>query len=259
MPSSKKPYFFANWKMYLDFEESSMLSKSIKRQLKKLSKNLRLGVFPSSLSFHAVAKIFSATGVSVGAQNINSEDKGGFTGEVSAMMYKKLGAKHTLIGHSERRHLFGESNHDVRQKMQAALDVGLVPVLCVGETAKERESGKTEETIEIQIRSALHALNWNKNKKLVIAYEPVWAISKGIGQAQAGQYCDPLEAQRIHKFIKKLVAQLAKDVGLVILFGGSVRPNTVKEYLKQPDIDGVLVGAASTKLDSWLEIGHNAC
>jgi triosephosphate isomerase len=174
-------------------------------------------------------------------------------------MYKNSGAKYTLIGHSERRHLFHETNHDVRQKMEAALSAGLIPVLCVGETEKEREDDKTKETIEIQIRSALHALSWNKNKKLIIAYEPVWAISKGISPQEAGKHCDYLEAQRIHKFIKNLVFQLSKDLELVILFGGSVRPNTVKEYLQQPDIDGVLVGAASTKLDSWIEIVHNAC
>ena len=259
MSASKKVYLFANWKMYLDLEESHSLSKLIKKQAKKMSKNIKMVVFPSALSFSSVAQTFSAVGIDLGSQNIHSEDRGGFTGEVSALMYKKSGAKYALVGHSERRHLFHETNHDVRQKMEAAIAVGLVPVLCVGETAQERENGKTEETIEIQIRSALHMLNWNKNKKLIIAYEPVWAISKGTSQQEAGKHCDYFEAQRLHKFIKKLVSQLSKSIELTVLFGGSVRPNTVKEYLNQPDIDGVLVGAASTKLDSWLEIVHNAC
>lgn len=259
MSVSKKIYLFANWKMYLDFDESNILSKGIKKQVKKISKNIKIAVFPSSLSFFSVVQTLSGSGVDIGSQNIHFEDKGGFTGEISALMYKKSGAKYTLIGHSERRHLFHETNHDVRQKMEAALSVGLVPVLCVGETEKEREDGKTQETIEVQIRAALHALSWNKNKKFIIAYEPVWAISKGIGTQEAGKHCDYLEAQRIHKFIKKLVSQLSKDFEPIVLFGGSVRPNTVKEYLRQPDVDGVLVGAASTKLDSWLEIVHNAC
>lgn len=144
-------------------------------------------------------------------------------------------------------------------KMEAILSTGLLPVLCVGETIQEREDRKTEETVEIQLRSALHALNWNKTKKLIIAYEPVWAISKGTSLDEAGKHCDSDEAERIHKFIKKTTRQLLKDIEPIVLFGGSVRSNTVAEYLRQPNIDGVLVGAASTNIDSWSNIVHNAC
>lgn len=252
-------YLFANWKMYLDLPASEKLSKEIIKLSKKLSKKIKLAVFPSALSLISVVKTLKNSNISVGAQNVYFEDKGGFTGEVSASMYKDSGAKYALVGHSERRHLFHETNHEVRMKMEAILSIGLFPVLCVGETIQEREDRKTEETIEIQLRSALHALNWNKTKKLIIAYEPVWAISKGTSMDEAGKHCDGDEAERIHEFIKKTTRQLLKDIEPIVLFGGSVRSNTVAEYLRQPNIDGVLVGAAATNIDSWSNIVHNAC
>jgi len=252
-------YLFANWKMYLDLAGSEKLAKDLVKLSKKLPKKIKMTVFPSALSFVSVTKNLKNSIVGVGPQNFYFEDKGGFTGEISADMYKKSGAKYALIGHSERRHLFHETNHEIRMKMEAALNVGLIPVLCVGETSHEREAGKTKETIEIQLRSALHELNLNKLKKLIIAYEPVWAISKGTGATDAGKHCDESEANSIHQFIKNIVKQLLKDGEPIVLFGGSVRPNTTNGYLKQPNIDGILVGAASTNLDSWSDIVHNAC
>lgn len=251
-------YLFANWKMYLDLPESEKLAKDFAKLSKKLPNKIKMAVFPSALVFTSTAKVLKNTSIGIGAQNVYFEDKGGFTGEVSAVMYKDNGAKYALVGHSERRHLFHETNHEVRMKMEALLNVGIVPILCVGETAQEREDGKTEDTIEIQLRAALHALSWSKNKKLIIAYEPVWAISKGLGTDDAGKHCDHIEAERVHEFIKKTVQELVKEVEPLVLFGGSVRSNTVKDYLKQPNIDGVLVGAASTHLDSWKDIVHNA-
>ncbi len=257
--SKSNMYLFANWKMYLNLAESEKLAKELVRISKKNSNKIKMAVFPSALAFNSVAKILNKKLVAIGSQNIHAEDRGGFTGEVSGQMFKMAGAEYTLIGHSERRHLFHETNHDTKMKMEAALSNKLVPVLCVGETLKEREEGKTKEVIDIQLRSALDGLNWPKSKKLIIAYEPVWAISKGIGADEAGKHCDFIEAEKMHILIRKLLASLVKDVKIVILFGGSVRPNTVREYLQQQNIDGVLVGAASTKLDSWLAIMHNAC
>ncbi len=251
-------YLFANWKMYLDLAESEKLAKELAKFSKKLPKKIKMAVFPTALSTIVVVKNLKNSVVGVGAQNVYFEDKGGFTGEVSALMHKYAGAKYALVGHSERRHLFHETNHEVKMKMEAVLNAGLMPVLCVGETAKEREDRKTEETIEIQLRSALHELNLNKTKKLIIAYEPVWAISKGTGVNDAGKHCDSAEAERLHQFIKNTVRQLLKGIEPIVLFGGSVRPNTAKEYLQKPNIDGVLVGAASTHLDSWKDIVHNA-
>ncbi len=251
-------YLFANRKMYLGMAESEKLSKDLAKFSKKLPKKIKMTVFPSALAFASVVKTLKNSIVNIGAQNTYFEDKGGFTGEVSSVMYKNSGAKYALIGHSERRHLFHETNHEVRMKMEGALGAGLIPVLCVGETAQERDGDKAKETIEIQLRSALHELNWNKTKKLIVAYEPVWAISKGAAPNEVGKHCDHIEAERMHEFIKKTVLQLLKDIEPIVLFGGSVRPDTVAEYLKQPNIDGVLVGAASTHLDSWKDIVHNA-
>ncbi|MCX6779764.1 MAG: triose-phosphate isomerase [Candidatus Magasanikbacteria bacterium] len=222
-------YLFANWKMYLGMAESEKLSKDLVKFSKKLPKKIKMAVFPSALSSTAVVKNLKKTPIAVGAQNIYFEDKGGFTGEVSAAMYKDIGSKYALVGHSERRHLFHETNHEIRMKMEGALSIGLMPVLCVGETAQES------------------------------AYEPVWAISKGLGVQEQGKHCDATEANRVHGFIKKTVLALTKDLEPIILFGGSVRPNTAAEYLKQSNIDGILVGAASTHLDSWKDIVHNAC
>ncbi|HLD60596.1 MAG TPA: triose-phosphate isomerase, partial [Patescibacteria group bacterium] len=175
--------------------------------------------------------------------------------EISPTMYKEVGATYALIGHSERRHLFQETNHQVRQKLEAALDAGLTPVLCVGETMKERDEGQTEEVLEAQLRSAFTDVSWPKELPLIVAYEPVWAISKGRGKEDMGKHCEPEEAGRVGGLVKHFVKGLLPGVSeTVFLFGGSVRPTTVAGYLREPKIQGVLVGAASTHLESWKEI-----
>jgi len=252
MSASKKVYLFANWKMYLDYDESNILANALALVSPNFAKNVKLVVFPSALSFYPVAQVLGDVGISSGAQNVYFEDKGGFTGENSAIMYKNAGAKFTLVGHSERRHLFHESNHEVHQKMEAALSFGLTPVLCVGETAKERKTDKAKEVIEIQLRAALDNLNWKSKAKLFIAYEPVWAIG-------TGNNCDPIEAEKMCALIQKIGNALSKDVEVVVLYGGSVNGKNIKEFMKQSSISGVLVGGASAKLDSWLEIVQNAC
>ncbi len=252
MSVSKKVYLFANWKMYLNFDESSVLAKGLKKVSKKNSSKIKMTVFPGALSFQSVVQILKNTNIDCGAQNIHWEDKGGFTGEVSAVMYKMAGAKYTLVGHSERRHLFHESNHEVRQKMGTALNLGLTPVLCVGETDKERKDGKVKEIVEIQLRAALDGLKWKAKTKLIIAYEPVWAIG-------TGNHCDPLEAEKMCQLISGMAKILEPDVQIVMLYGGSVKGDNVADFMKQPSISGALVGGASAKLDSWLQIVHNAC
>jgi len=246
-----KYYLFANWKMYLDYNESNILANALANVVKKFPSNIKMAVFPSALSLYPVAQVLHDVGVGVGSQNVFWEDKGGYTGEVSAVMYKEAGCDYALVGHSERRHQFHETNHEVRAKLEAVLNVGLMPVLCVGETAGEREKGKTEEVIEIQLRAALDGLSVPLDKEFIVAYEPVWAI--GTGQA-----CEATEAERLHVLIKKIVNSLLPKANLVILYGGSVRPENVTKYLKQENISGVLVGGASAKLDSWLEIVENS-
>lgn len=246
-----KYYLFANWKMYLDYNESNIFANALANEVKEFSENVKMTIFPSALSLYPVSQVLRDVNIGVGPQNVYWVDKGGYTGEVSATMYKDVGCDYALVGHSERRHQFGETNHDVRAKMEAVLSVGLTPVLCVGETSAEREAGKTEEIVEIQLRAALEKLEIPTDIELIIAYEPVWAIGTGVA-------CDPIEAERMHEVIKKIVDALIPGKEAVILYGGSVKPENVSEYLKQGNVNGVLVGGASAKLESWLGIVKNS-
>lgn len=247
----KKKYLFANWKMYLDYDESNILANALANEAKNFAGDVLMAVFPGALSLYSAGQVLNDVGIGVGAQNVYWVDKGGYTGEISAAMFRAAGCKYALVGHSERRHVFHESNHDVRQKIEAVLAAGLVPVLCVGETLNERQEGKTDEVVEVQLRAALHDLVWPENRELIIAYEPVWAI--GTGEA-----CSAAEAERMHGLIGKWAGDLLPAAAPVILYGGSVRPDNVSEYLSSPHIDGVLVGGASAKLDSWMEIINKA-
>ncbi len=246
-----KHYLFANWKMYLDYDESNILANALAVASKKISPAIKMAIFPSALSMYNVSGPLKDVGIAVGAQNTYWVDKGGYTGEVSSTMYKDAGCEFALIGHSERRHVFHESNHDTHEKLNAVLSVGMTPVMCVGETAEERKNNKTEEVVEIQLRAFLDKIDWPADRELIVAYEPVWAIG-------TGENCDPIEAEKMHKKIMDIVGVLVPNTKPVILYGGSVRPNNVAEYLKFDHINGVLVGGASTKLDSWLEIVQNS-
>jgi len=239
-------YLFANWKMYLDLDESMAMSSALKKEVKSFQDSVKMVLFPSALAMDPVIKDVGGA-LDVGAQNVYWVEKGGYTGEVSATMVKAVGADYCLIGHSERRHLFGETEHQTRQKIEAALAAGLTPVLCVGEKAEEKKDGKTLIIVEEQIRAALDGLLWPKDRELIVAYEPVWAIGTGLA-------CDPIEAEQVHGYIHSLLQKLISGTIPVLLYGGSVRPNNVVDYLKQTHINGVLVGGASAKIDSWMEI-----
>ncbi len=232
--------------MYLDYDESNILANAIADRVKSIPKNVKMAIFPGALALYPVGQVLQDAGISVGAQNTYWLEKGGYTGEVSAPMYKSAGCEYALVGHSERRHLFNETNHEVRQKVEAILAADLTPVICVGETEKERKENKTEETIEIQVRAAFHNIVWPKDRELIVAYEPVWAIG-------TGNNCDPLEAERMHELIKKQIVVLT-GITPVILYGGSVKPENIAGYLKNPNINGVLVGSASANYKSWMEI-----
>lgn len=234
----------------MDYDESMALAGDIAAESKNIPKHVKMGIFPSALALYSAGRILRDAGISMGAQNAHWIDKGGYTGEVSAMMYKSAGCDYVLAGHSERRHLFHETNHETRQKIEAILSVGLTPVICVGETAEERRDGKTEEAVEIQMRAALQNMVWPKDRELIVAYEPVWAIG-------TGQNCDPVEAERMHELIKKQILSLV-DAEPIILYGGSVRPENAAEYLKNPNISGVLVGVASANFAGWMDIVKQA-
>jgi triosephosphate isomerase len=236
----KKIYLFANWKMYLGVKLAKNYTKL------KYPKNADVAIFPSAIVFSDVVKEILKTDFSVGAQNIYWADKGGYTGEVAAATYYELGAKYSLVGHSERRHLFHESNHDVRLKIETLLQLGMTPVLCVGETAEEREKNLTEEVLESQIRSVYMDLIWPTGLDLIIAYEPVWAIG-------TGESCDPKEAEKNSTLISGWVEKLTGNKS-VVLYGGSVRGENIGHYLEENHISGVLVGGASAKIETWSEL-----
>lgn len=243
-----KIYLFANWKMYLDLPESIQLAHDFVSNSRKFPKNSAVAVFPSALAMTEVKKILNESGIALGAQNTFWVDKGGYTGEVSSLMYKGAGCDFALVGHAERRHVFKETNHDVRQKLEAMISLPLTPVLCVGETAEERKEGQTAEILEAQIRAAYMDLRWPKGMEVIIAYEPVWAIG-------TGESCEPEEAEKVAGMISKWTRELlGKNVEPVILYGGSVRSENILSYLKQPNIQGVLVGGSSAKLKNWMEL-----
>jgi len=240
-----KNYLFSNWKMYLGLDESVKLIQNYVDNL-NLDEDLEMAVFPSALSFSIVKELLKDSKIDIGSQNLYSVPEGGYTGEVSAKMYKDAGCVYALVGHSERRHIFGETNEDVSNKLKAVLDNNLIPVLCVGETKKQKEDKKTDEVIKEQLISALEGLDF-ENKELFVAYEPVWAIG-------TGDSCSNISAEHMSGKIKEWVMGLQINAKLVILYGGSVRGENVEDYLKETSIDGVLVGGASTKFDKWQEI-----
>lgn len=246
--ASKKLYFFANWKMYLDYDESNILANGLAEVLKNKKRDYEMTVFPGILALQTVTQTLGDIGINTGIQNGYWIDKGGYTGETSFVMAENVGCKYALLGHSERRHQFKETNHEVRVKLENILNnTKLTPVLCVGETQQERNEDKTLEVLEAQLRSAYDSLVWDKNRILIVAYEPVWAI--GTGNA-----CESLDAQIQHERIKKIIKELVPEVEPVILYGGSVSAENCFDYLKQEDISGVLVGGSSTKQESWLQI-----
>lgn len=232
--------------MYLDHGESIALAKELVKQLPGFGLKAQMAVFPSSVALVGVKDFLKKIKVEVGPQNVFWLEKGGYTGEVSAATYKNILCKYALVGHSERRHVFNETNTEVRQKQDAIVGAGMTPVLCVGETLQERKNGEVQMVIEAQLRSAFTDVVWPKGRELIIAYEPVWAVS-------TGESCDPEESERVAAVIYQYVHSLT-GVQPIILYGGSVRADNVAQYIAQEHISGVLVGGASTKIDSWMEI-----
>tara|TARA_Y100000310_G_scaffold183350_1_gene183471 strand:+ start:262 stop:978 length:717 start_codon:yes stop_codon:yes gene_type:complete len=227
-----------NWKMNLSVNESIKLVEELKSQ----SFENDVAVIPPFTSLSSVSEILKKSDISLGAQNMHFEDSGAFTGEISPLMLKDIGCKYVLVGHSERRQIFGETDDLVNKKLKTAIKHGLIPILCIGETLEQREAKQQEEIIEAQIINALNGLKVNK-KNIVIAYEPVWAIG-------TGKTATPDQAQEIHSFIRALLS----DTKIRILYGGSVKPANASELLSQQDIDGALVGGAALKASDFSEI-----
>ncbi|NIO00881.1 MAG: triose-phosphate isomerase [Candidatus Latescibacteria bacterium] len=239
----------ANWKMNKTISEAVSFVERLKSSPAP-QPGCDLLIFPPFIAIPAVARLLGDTGVAVGAQDIFWENEGAFTGEISGPMIRDAGAEYALIGHSERRHVFGENDETVARKLMATFASGLRPILCVGETLEEREAGEAESTVEKQLRSALSALSRENVKRLVIAYEPVWAIG-------TGRTATPDDAEQMHAFIRRFVRGVFGDPiagELIIQYGGSVKPDNAASLLEMEEIDGALVGGASLDADSFLAI-----
>ena len=239
-------HIFANWKMYLDFDESNILANALLQEKFDESK-VNLVVFPSLLALREISMTMDGSTFDVGSQNISWVPKGAYTGEVSAPMVSDVGCRYSLVGHSERRHIFGDTNEDVRKKLEACLDAGLIPVLCIGETEEDKKEDKRQYRLKKQLMKAFEGLDLN-DKEVIVAYEPVWAI--GTGNA-----CNPDDADDVHGWIK-LELKKYFDKEVPVLYGGSVKAENVVSYVSRDTVDGVLVGGASAKLDSFTSLVH---
>lgn len=237
----RRPVIAGNWKMHYTNEEAVEVAK----KLIPLVKGAEPEVLICAPAVHLkdLADIFKGTEVMVGAQNMHWEEKGAFTGEISPLMLKALGVSHVIIGHSERRQYFAETDETVNLKLKSAFSHGLIPVMCCGETLEQRENGETEAHLEKQITLGLSGLSEENMKDIIIAYEPIWAI--GTGKTATSE-----DAQETIKSIRNTVENIyGREIAqkVRILYGGSVKPSTIKEQMSMPDIDGALVGGASLK------------
>jgi triosephosphate isomerase len=239
-----------NWKMHKTVAEAVDLAKAVRAGLESHPPHLDVVLCPPFTALQAVGQALKGSRIALGAQNMHWENQGAFTGEVSPVMLREVGCSFVILGHSERRQLFGETDDAVGDKARAAVAHDLTPVICVGETLSERESGRTLEIVERQVENALRHLGAEQARRTVISYEPVWAI--GTGHAAT-----PEQAEEVQAFIRKLVAiSHGKPVaeGLRVLYGGSVNADNIRTLMAQGDIDGALVGGACLQADSFLKI-----
>lgn len=245
------PFVAGNWKMNTDSQSSVDLAKKIVSGASEPARHkVTVAICPPFVYLQSVTQALSSSSIASGAQDIYFEQKGAFTGEISSGMLKDIGCTYCLCGHSERRHVIGETDELINKKLTAAINGGLLPILCVGELLEEREASKTEEVVTRHIEKGLAGLSNEKLSAVTIAYEPVWAIGTGLTAT-------PQQAQEVHNFIRKLIAKLYNDElagEMRILYGGSVKPDNAAELMDKEDVDGVLVGGASLKADDFIEI-----
>ena len=238
-----------NWKLNKTSREAIVLVEELKRELASVN-GVDVVVCPPFTALESVSDVLTESPIALGAQNAYWQDSGAFTGEVAVPMLKDLSVAYVILGHSERRQFFGETNETVNKRLKAVLNHGLTPIVCVGENLSEREGNKTFDVIKNHVEGSLTGLSVEQAKNLVIAYEPVWAIG-------TGKTATPEQAQEVHAFIRKLLGQLFNSElanSLRIQYGGSVTPETAAALLSKPDIDGALVGGASLKAPSFAAI-----
>ena len=248
---SRTPLIAGNWKMHLTRAEAVRLASAVAAACRGLT-DREVMIAPPFTALAAVAEAVAGSPVRVAAQNVCWDPEGAYTGEVSPAMLRDAGADMVILGHSERRHIFGEDNAMVNRRLLGALRADLTPVFCIGETLEEREQGRTFGVIEDQVGQGLNGVSPDDMKRTVIAYEPVWAI--GTGRTATAE-----QAQEVHAFIRNLLAGLHEKTvaeNVRILYGGSVKPENIDRLMEQPDIDGVLVGGASLHPESFDRIIH---
>lgn len=246
---ARKIFIAGNWKMNTTVEEAAALAKDVAAKMGTVT-DVDIAVCPPYTNLAAVAEAIKGSTVKLGAQDVFWEEKGAYTGKISCAMLKSVGVTYAIIGHSEQRQYFGETNETVNKKVKAALAADLLPIICVGETLEERKSGKMDAIIEAQTKGAFEGISKEDALKCTIAYEPVWAIG-------TGETATPQQANEAHVFIRKIVAgifdeQTAGEIR--IQYGGSMKPENAAELLAQTDVDGGLIGGAALKADSFFGI-----
>jgi triosephosphate isomerase (TIM) len=244
----RKRFVAGNWKMFKTVDEAVVLAEALKGALGDTA-DCEVAVCPTSPSLHAVSKVLQNSPIGLGAQNMHWEKEGAFTGEVSAAMLLTVGCSYVILGHSERRQLFGETDEGVNRKLHAALAAGLTPIVCVGETLEERQAERIEEVVLGQVRAAFAGVDSKEAAKVVLAYEPVWAIGTGLTAT-------PDQAEEVHRLIRNCLQDLCGAVAdqIRIQYGGSVKPENAAELFAQENIDGGLIGGAALQADSFAAI-----
>ena len=249
----RHPFIAGNWKMHKTVHEAVVYVKEF-RSLVKDVEDVEIVVAPTFTAIHAAAEAARNSRVGIAGQDLHWEKQGAFTGEVSAAMVREAGAEYVIIGHSERRQFFGETDQSVNRKLVAAITAGLIPIVCIGETLEEREGNRTLDVLDAQIRGGFDGVTGDQIAALVIAYEPVWAIGTGRTASAA-------QAQEAHAHIRQRLRQwfgapAADDCH--IIYGGSVKPDNTAELVSQPDVDGALVGGASLDVGGFYDIVRRA-
>lgn len=242
----RRLFIAGNWKMNLNRGQSLSLVQSLAESLRGVS-DVDIAVCPPAVYLGELGKALHATNIGLGAQNVNSKTEGAYTGEISCSMLKDVGCRYVILGHSERRAIYGETDSMVNEKLHAVLAAGLTPIVCVGETLEQREAGQTQQVVRSQCLGSLAGLTEDQMLKTVLAYEPVWAIG-------TGKTASPAQAEEVHKDIRSLLEaqfSVATAQKVIVLYGGSVKADNALELLSEPNIDGALVGGASLKQDSF--------
>jgi triosephosphate isomerase len=250
----RKKFVAGNWKMNKTIAGAITLASELVRKLGSQEQPCLVAIAPTFIALDSVREVIKKSPIKLAAQNCHFEDDGAFTGEISASMLKAVGCEYVILGHSERRQYFGETDAIINKKVKKVLSEGLQVILCVGETLQEREAGITQTVVEAQVRGTLNGVSESEMKFITIAYEPVWAIG-------TGKTATPEQAEEVHCFIRDLIQSLyspSVSENLLIQYGGSVKGSNAKDLFQMPNIDGALVGGASLKVEEFYQIIQSA-